>query len=166
MLSLLQGGQNEHALAGTKTVGLEHVGRAEGGEELAALLNLRAVEGGVGRGGNAVARHEAFGKVLGALEHGAGLGGADDGDVLEEVVAAEVVVDALDQRILRPDNDHVDLVVDDELGDAVEVVGLDVEVGAHLRRTGIAGGDEELVDARTLCDFPGQSVLAAAAAQE
>ena len=113
-----------------------------------------------------VALHETLGKVLGAFEYGTGLGGSDDGDVLQQVVVAEVVVDAFHQGVLGADYDHVDFVVQNELGDAVEVIGLEVYILAHFGRAGVARSNKELVYTRTLRNFPRQRVLATSASQK
>ena len=113
-----------------------------------------------------MALHETLGKILRAFQHGTGFRGTDDGHVLQQVVMAEVVVDAFHQRVFRTDHHHVDFFVDDELCHSIEVVGFDVDVGACKCGSGITGSDEEFFDARTLRNFPCEGVLTAAAAQK
>jgi len=78
----------------------------------------------------------------------------------------EIVVDAFDQRIFRPDNDHVDPVVEHKTLDAFKVVGTQRHVGTHLRRAGIARGDVKVLDFGTLGDFPSQCVFATAGSEK
>lgn len=125
-----------------------------------------AVEGGVGRRGNVVPLHEAFGKVLGTFEHGTGLRGTDDGNGAQFVALLEIVVDAFYQRVFGAYHHHVHLVFNDELSNPVEIVGLDVNILAYAGRACVARCDIEFFDFLALCDFPGQSMLAASASQQ
>ena len=68
----LQRGQDEHALAGAEAVGLQHVGSFEGFEEGEAFFQIGGGDALVAGGGDAVALHEAFGKLLAAFERGSG----------------------------------------------------------------------------------------------
>ena len=113
-----------------------------------------------------MALHKALGKILGAFKHGASLRRSNHGDVLQKVVVLEIVVNALHQRIFWTDHNHVDLVVEDKLGNAVEIVGLDVHIFAHLHRSSITRSNEELADFRALGYFPCQGVFTAAATKK
>ena len=64
MLRFFKGGENQYSLAGAKSVGLQHVGSGEGGEKFAACFHLCAVEGAIGRSGNAMTLHKSLGKVF------------------------------------------------------------------------------------------------------
>ena len=75
--------------------------------------------------------HEAFGKVLGAFQLCAGFRRPYHGYVLQQVVVGEIVVDAFHQGVFGAYDHHVDFVVNDELGNAIEVVGFDGHVFAH-----------------------------------
>jgi hypothetical protein len=158
-LGLLQRGKDEHALAGCQTVGLEHIGSLQGLQKAQTLLNGGAVEGGVGRRGDVVALHEGLGEILASLEHGTLTRGTDDGDGGGAHVVLEVVVDAVDQRILGAYDDHVDLMRKHEVLQPVEIVDADGHVLAHGRRTGIARSNVELVTFLTLSDLPCQCML-------
>ena len=67
MFRLVECGQDEHALAGTQAVGLEHVGWLQRLKESEAFFERRAVESLVAGGGDAVPLHECLGEVLAAL---------------------------------------------------------------------------------------------------
>ena len=112
-----------------------------------------------------MAHHEGLGKVLAALEGGTCLGGADDGDGAELSVVTEVVVDALDQRILGTYDDHVDIVLEHEGLDALEVGGRERHILTYFARAGIAGSDIQFLYFRTLAYLPSQGMLASATAQ-
>ena len=64
LLRLLKGVEDEHALARTEAIGLEHVGRLKGFEESLSRFELCTIEGFVGGSRNAVALHKGFGKIL------------------------------------------------------------------------------------------------------
>ena len=108
--------------------------------------------------------HEAFGKVLAALKHRTRLARTDDGDVSQFRVVLEEVVNALYQRVLRTDHDHIYPVSQHEHLDCVEVVGLDVNVLAHLSRAGVTGSDVQFLTLVALTYFPGQRMFAPATA--
>ena len=164
LLGLLQGGQDEHALAGTESVGFQDIGRLQGLEELNAFLHTGAVEGLVGSRGDAVALHESFGEVLAAFELSTGLRGTDDGNVTQLGIVAEEVVDALHQRVLRTHNDHVHLVGEYKVLDARKVIGLQGYVLAHGGGACVAGGNVQFLNLGRLGYFPCEGVFASATA--
>ena len=131
LAGLLEGGQYEHAFAGAEAVGLEHVGRFEGGEEFQAFFQLGAVEGLVARRGYGVALHEGLGEVLAAFEPCSGLGGADDADLAQPGGGLEVVGDAVHQRVFGPYDEQSDVVVEGELADGGEVGHFQVDTFAQ-----------------------------------
>ena len=71
-LGLVERGHDEHALAGAESVGLEHIGGLQGLKEGAAFIHAVGREAAVARRGDAVAFHEALGKLLAAFEHRSG----------------------------------------------------------------------------------------------
>ena len=80
-------------------------------------------------------------------------------------IVAEEVIDAFHQRVFRAYDDHIDLVLQHKVLDAVEVIGLQGHVLAHLTGAGVAGSDIEFLNLGRLCDFPCEGVLAAATAE-
>ena len=138
---LVERRQDEHTLAGTEAVGLQHIGRLEGFEESDALCEVLAIEGLVAGRGDVVALHERLGEVLRAFEHSTSLRRSDDGDVAGARIAAEVVIDATHQRVFRSYHHHVDGMVGSEGLQCLEVVDADGDVLAHTARSGIARCD-------------------------
>ena len=126
--SLVEGGEDEHALAGCQTVGLEHIGCLELFEETACLVVLLGVERAIAGGGDLMTAHEALGKVLRAFELGCCLAGTDDADACEALVAFDVVVDAVDQGVFGAHDDHADLVLEAEVSNLVKLAHLDGDV--------------------------------------
>ena len=164
LLGSLEGRHNEHALAGSQPVGLQHIRRLERLQELTALFHRRAVEGLIGCRGDMVPFHEPFCKILTAFELGASLRRTDDRDVLRARVCLESVVDTLHQRILGTDDHHVDDVPDDEVFLSLEVIHPDGDILPHRCRARIARGDIEFFALRALRDLPCQRMLASATA--
>ena len=166
ILRFFEGGENQNPLTGAQSVGLQHIGCCERGEKCATFFHLRAVEGAIGGRGDVVALHKRLGEVFRAFQHGTGFRRTDNGDVSQGGTRREIVVDALDQRVFRTDNDHVDVLLEHKTLNAFEVVGAQSDVGAHLRRAGITGGDKKLLDFGTLSDFPSQCVFATAGSKQ
>ena len=110
-----------------------------------------------------MAFHELLGKVLAALEHGAGLGGTYHGHAGSTLVGLEVVVDALDQRVFGAYHNHIHTVVGDKLLERLKIIGLDSHILTHTGCTGVSGSDKEVLHFLALSDFPGQGVFATAA---
>ena len=108
--------------------------------------------------------HETLGKVLAPFEHRSGLARADDRDVSQLRIVLEIVVDALNQRVFRTYHNHPYSVSQHEDFDAFEVIGLDVDVLAHLSRAGVARSDVQFLTLVALIYFPGQRMFAPAAA--
>ena len=98
--------------------------------------------------------HESFSEVLRAFQQCAGFRRTYNGDVLQQVVVEEIVVDAFNQWVFRAYYYHVYFVVNDELCNAIEVVGFYVDVFTHRSRAGVARGNEQFFHSRTLCYFP------------
>ena len=158
----VEGGQDEHALAGAEAVGLQYVRCGKGLKEGEPFVEAVCGEAAVSGGGDVVTLHELLGELLAAFEHGTGTGGSDDGYAGEAGVALEVVIDALDERVFRSDDDHVYAVVDDKAADGVEVICLDGDVLAHVACPCIAGSDVEFFHFRALGYLPRQRMFAPA----
>ena len=140
-LRLVERGQDENALAGAEAVGLQHVGCLQGFEEGDALLHVFAVEGLVAGCGNVVTLHESLSEILRTFEHGTSLRRANNGNMARALIAAEVVVDAAHQRILRTYHHHIDAIVGSKSLQRLKVVHADGHILAHLACAGIAGSD-------------------------
>ena len=80
-LGLVQIVDDEHALAGCQTVGLEHIGCLLTLEEAQSLVQIVVGYAQILRRGDAMPLHEALGKVLAALQLGTGGAGANHHDV-------------------------------------------------------------------------------------
>ena len=109
-----------------------------------------------------MALEEGLGEGLGAFQLRGGAARAE----AAQAARREQVGDARDQRAFRPDDRQRDALALREVRELLELLRTDGYV-AHLRlarRAGIAGRDEHLGDARRLRAFPGQRMLAAAAA--
>ena len=109
-----------------------------------------------------VAHHESFGKILAAFELSAGLARTDDGDMAERRILFKIIVNTFDQRVFGTHHHHIYLIGQGEILDGGEIVGLHIDVCAHLSRSGITGGDEKMLYFRTLSYFPSDGVLATA----
>ena len=119
-----------------------------------------AVKGLITGGRDVVALHESFGKILRAFQHGTGLRGTDDRDILGTLVSLHIVVDTLHQRILRTYNHHVNFFGNHELLDYFKVISLHGNVDATIAGSGIAGGNKQFLTLLTLGNLPSQGVLA------
>ena len=69
------------------------------------------------------------------------------------------------QRLLRAYDHEADVIRQYELLNGTEVVGVDVDIGAALSGAGISRSDEKFDYTGALCDFTGESVLAASGSQ-
>ena len=69
--------EDEHSLASRQAVGLQHIRGFEVFEIFQSLFQFFPVEGGMGGSGDAVAVHEALGKVFAAFQHGGIFHGSD-----------------------------------------------------------------------------------------
>ena len=105
-----------------------------------------------------MAGHEALGEILRAFELRGFLGRAED----LQAAGAEDVDDAGRQRRFRADDGEVDLVLLGEIGQRFRIGDVEVFQLVLARRAGIAGGDQDLLQAGGLGEAPGQRVLATA----
>ena len=160
LLGLLQVVDDEHALTGCQTVGLEYVGGLERLEESVCGFDVFAREALIAGGRDVVAHHEALGKLLAALEAGTLFRRADDGDMFQFVVCDEIIVYTFYQRVFGAYHHHVDVVFHGKTAKGVEVGGRYFYVGADSGGPGITGSDEEAVGFGTLFQFPGQGAFA------
>ena len=96
----------------------------------------REVGEGLARGRrNAGRGHDVLGERLRGLDARRGRTGAGD----EPSLGAQAVGEAERQRYLGPDDDEVDAVHVGRIGDAIDVVGGDGEVGGEFSSTGVPG---------------------------
>src|SRR6185503_4015898 len=128
--------------------------------ELQRALGL--VEDAVVRRRDPVAAEQVLAEDLAAFELGRLPGGAED---LQPVVLEEVD-DALAERAFGADDREVDGVLLRELEEPLEVVRVDVDALGVLGDSGIAGRRVQLGEEGRTRNFPGQGVLASAAADE
>ena len=152
--------RHDHALAGGQAVGLDDDGRA-----LRVDIGVRGVgvgEGFEGGGGDAVALHETLGEILGAFELRGLARRAED----RQARRAEGIDHAGGERRFRADHGEGDLLVLGEVDEFVDRGQRHVLEAVLARRAGIARGDIDLLDARRLCQLPGQRVFAAAGADD
>jgi len=153
--------RDDHALAGGQSVGLHHDGRA-------VLVDVDVCRGSVGegaegRGGNAVARHELLGKILGAFELGGGLRGAE----YLQSGGAEGIDHACRQRRFGAYHGEGDvLVAADKLDQRGDFRQWHVDESVFGCGAAITGRDEHLRDTWRLREFPRQCVFASARADD
>ena len=69
---------------------------------------------------------------------------------------------SLGRGVFRAYDDEADLMLIGSSADGIEVGCLDREIAGDCGDTGVAGGDEEIVQTRRLADLPGDGVLAGA----
>src|SRR5690606_5046349 len=114
-------------------------------------------------GGDLVAGQEILGERLGAFQLGRGGGRAED----VQAAGTEQVDHALHQRRFRTHDGQLHILLG-EVGQRLDVQHVDGHVLALGLGggAGIAGGDEDLLDARILRDLPGQGVFTTAAADD
>ena len=78
----------------------------------------------------------------------------------------EIIVDSLHQWIFGANNDHVYMLLHDEVCKGIKICGSDVHVFAYTGRASVAWCNEKLLNFRTLGDFPGKCVFATARTKE
>ena len=147
---------DDDALAGSQAVGLDDDGRA-------LLVDVGMCCGRLGksgefRGRDVVAGHEVLGEILRGFELRGFLGRAEN----LQAAGAEDVDHAGGERRFRADDGEVDLVLLGEISQGFRVGDVDVFQLVLARRAGVAGGDENLLQAGRLRQAPGHGVLAAA----
>ena len=151
---------DDYALACRESVGLDDDRRAllfdvgMGGGDIA--------ESDEGGGGDLVAHHEAFGKILGAFELRGFLGRAKD----FEAARAKEIDDARRQRHFRADNGQVDAVLFGKVGELDRVGDRQVFQFKLTCRAGVARCDIDLLQAGGFSQMPGQRVFAPTGAND
>ena len=165
-LCFLQAVDDEHALSGAQSVGLQHIRSLQGFEETTTFFHLRTVECLICSSGDAMTLHEGLRKILATFEDSSGFRGPDDWHVRNFRMLQEVVIDTFHQRVFRTYHNHIHLLCLDEGGNGVEIIGLDGHILAHKTCSGISGSNVELLNLWTLCDFPCKGVFAAARTEE
>ncbi|MDT4842052.1 hypothetical protein FQZ97_759360 [compost metagenome] len=122
----------------------------------------RVGEGLVRRSRNAAALHERLGKRLGTFQLCGGLGGTEDG----QAVRTELVNHTRRQRRLGAHHGERHLLRLCPFAQRNLVGDVEVDEARVARRTGVAGGHEDLAHALVALEFPGQRVFAATAAND
>ena len=151
---------DDDALAGGEAVGLDDDRRT-----LAVDVGVRRGDvrkGLVGGGRDLVPHHEALGEILRALELRGFLGRAEN----LQAARAENVHDAGGERRFRADDGEVHAFLLGEIGERLRVGEVHVLQLVLARRAGVAGGDKDFLQAGRIGQAPGQSVFAAAGADD
>ena len=151
-------GSNHHALARSQAICLDHDRRTLLIQ--VGVRRCRIAEGGVGCGGNAMARHEGLGIILGAFK----LGGLFCRAKNLQAGAAKRIHDPFGQRRFRSNHGEGNFFA---LGKSHQFRHSSDRYIIQIRFqrcTGIAGGNKHLVNSRRLRQLPGQRMLATTAA--
>ena len=114
------------------------------------------VEAAIVGGGNVVGAAQILGEALGAFEPRRRPGWPED----ENVLRREVVGDAGDQRLLRPNDDETHAVLAAKFGDRAMIGHIEVDQFAAPRDARIARRDEQLSEPRAAGQGIGDGVLA------
>ena len=151
---------DDDALAGSQAIGLDD-------DRCALFLNIGLGGFAIGKGGVSCRRdvvflHEVLGKDFGPFHLGCGLVRAKD----SQAFGLGQVGNAFGQGDFRADDEHVDAFVFGIVRDGVQIGQGDVDALGDFTHSGAAGNGIELIDARALSQFPGQSMFAAAAADD
>ena len=162
LLRFLECGQNQHSLASTQSVGLEHIGRLQRFQERQTFFQCLGCKGLIGSCRDLVAHHEVLGKVLGTFELCASLGRTDDGDGPQLLVGQEEIGNATHQWVFRSHDNHINLIFQHKLSDTTEVVNFQWDVDAHLTGSCIARSNVQRLCLGRLSNFPCEGVLTAA----
>ena len=153
---------DQYAFPRGQSVGLEHVGRAKGGQIKLCDVQFVGREAAVVCRGDVVPTHEGLGEILAALELCSGTLRAYHGHAPRRTIAVKVVRDARHERIFGPDDDQVYPLRLHEASERLEISCRQVDIRTQMGRTGVSGRNKELTEARTLRHFPGQRMLAPA----
>ena len=151
---------DDDALARGQAVGLDHDGRMK---DLDGFLDFgsRCADGVVGRG-NVVALQEALGEAFAGFEHGGGARGTKDA----QAALLKLVDDAERKRQLGADDGQIGLLGFGEANHGGNVLEVDGNAAGDLGHAAVAGRADDLSDARTAFDRPGQSMFAAAGTKD
>ena len=114
------------------------------------------------RGRNSVPLQKFFGKTFAGLQPGGCLGWTKNAQprLLKYIDNAE------SKRILGSDHGETDFVFLGETNQIIEVGRLDGDIDAVLPRSGVSRSAIYLFGAPRLCEFPNQSMFAAATSQD
>src|SRR6185295_1876934 len=148
--------RQDDALARGEAVGLDDDGIVDHALEVFGLL-LERVEAAEARRRDGVAAHEVLRERLAALYLRAVLAGPEDAHAR----GPQRVGESRDERVLRADDDEIDLLRLAELEQPRLIVRRERTVLGYLRRPGVSGRCEERLAERTLGDLPAEGVLAA-----
>ena len=150
----LDGGCDDHALAGGEAVGLYHDGRSLLLDILAGFL--RIVEGCMARGGDRVPHHELLGEILGGFKLRSGPGRAE----YPEALCAELIDDAGGKRRFGTDHGQVHAFARGEVGQGPDIGQRNVLQAGLGGRAPVAGRDEHLSHPRAPGELPREGMLA------
>ncbi len=107
--------------------------------------------------GDASLVHQTLGVGLGPLELGGGLAGPED----REATRLEAVDDPLDERRLRPDDGEVDLTRLGEVGECVDLLGLERDRVRECLCATVAGRCEYICGGLFTLELPDERVFTA-----
>ena len=157
---LLGGLGHDDALAGGKSVGLDHDGAADPLDvgRAGGLVGKAAV----GCGGHAGARHDLLGELLRALH----LGGLAVGAEARDARRAHGIGDARHERRLRADDHEADAVFACPLGHGHGILVVQLDLGRQAVHAAVARRHVDLARARGLGELAKKGVLAPASAQQ
>ena len=96
----------------------------------------------VSGGWNMVAFHESLGKILATFQFCPLFRWTYDNGVFSSRVIFQRIVDTIHKWIFGSNNNHVNLLVANKIFDSIEIVHLNVDVGAYFTCSSIAGSDE------------------------
>ena len=151
---------DDDALAGGEAVGLEH-GQIVGAEDFEPLMRgLGGLEEFAAGVGHARRLHDLLGEPL----RGFDLRRIAAGTERQNAAFSQRINEAGGERRFGADDDEVDAALDGGVADGGGVGVVDVEVLAEFGSSGVAGRCEDSLAAWRLHQFPGQRVLASAAA--
>ena len=93
-------------------------------------------------GWNMVALHESFGKILATFQLCTLFRWTYDHGLFGSRVIFQRIVDAIHKWIFGSNNNHVNLLGAYKIFDSIEIVHLNVDIGAYFTCSSIAGSDE------------------------
>ena len=109
-----------------------------------------------------VALHESLGKILATFQFCPFFRWTYDHGVFGSIVIFQCIVDAIHKWIFGSNDNHVNLLVANKIFDGIEIVHLNVDIGAYFTCSSVAGSDEQLGYSFALCYFPAQGVFSSA----
>ena len=160
-LCLVQCGEDQNAFSGTESVGFQHVWGFQRFEESQTFFEIFCCDTFIPGCRDLMTHHEAFGKLLAALQLCSVGGRTDNGDMFQFGTILEVIVDAFYQRVFGTYYYHFDVFFQSESADRFKVGSFDVDILAYGVCSGVSRSDVQLFNFRTLGNFPCQCMFAA-----